>query len=61
MHTPSSLESVTRTTADVSATPASTAPAQAHDAPQLLSLDMLRHVAGGGPGGSWSEGPGGSW
>ena len=31
------------------------------DAPQLLSPELLRHVVGGGPGGSWIEGPGGSW
>lgn len=31
------------------------------DAPQLLSPELLHHVVGGGPGGSWVEGPGGSW
>lgn len=38
--------------------------AAAHDAPQPLGLDLLSHIAGGGPGGSWTDaptGPGGSW
>ncbi len=38
--------------------------AAALDTPQTLSLDLLSHIAGGGPGGSWTDapaGPGGSW
>ena len=42
-------------------TQAQSTPFTAQDAPQVLSLDLLRHVAGGGPGGSWADGPGGSW
>lgn len=38
---------------------------QAPQAPMPLDHDALRHVFGGGPGGSWSDdtepGPGGSW
>lgn len=61
MHCILPLETVTRAAAEVSATQATAPQTPSHDAPQLLSLDLLRHVAGGGPGGSWTEGPGGSW
>lgn len=56
MHTATNLQP---TDTDVLATQPSTT---TEHAPQPLSLDVLRHIAGGGPGGSWSEaGPGGSW
>lgn len=42
-------------------TPSQSTPCTNQDAPQVLSLELLRHVAGGGPGGSWTDGPGGSW
>lgn len=54
-------EHATFTAVEATETPSLATPFATQDAPQVLSLDVLRHVAGGGPGGSWTDGPGGSW
>lgn len=36
-------------------------PPEAQDSPCLLELEVLAFVAGGGPGGGWTEAPSGGW
>lgn len=55
------VEHVAFATVEATETQSLATPCTTQDAPQMLSLELLRHVAGGGPGGSWSDGPGGSW
>jgi hypothetical protein len=61
MHCTATVEHAAFVAAEATETQALPTPFASQDAPQLLSLELLRHVAGGGPGGSWSDGPGGSW